>query len=88
MRMQEHALEPHSLEPRVELAVAVTIVAGHRVPGVRGLNADLVRAPCAYRNFDEGGFGADALEQAEFARRQLSAAPDCNSLFSLSVCPH
>jgi hypothetical protein len=85
MRMQEHALESHSFEPRIELAVAVTVVTGHRVTRMRGLNADLVRATRAYRDFHERGFRADALEQPELARRQLPAAADGNSRFSLPM---
>jgi hypothetical protein len=88
MRMQEHPLKPHSVEPRVEFAVPVTVVTRYRVPRMRRLNADLVRAARAERDFDKRRFGADALDQPELACRQLPAAANGNSRFSFAVCPH
>src|SRR6202012_1342238 len=40
--MQEHPLQAHGAEPLVRRFVAVLGVAGQRVPGVLGMNADLV----------------------------------------------
>src|SRR5690349_797346 len=44
VRVKEHALQPERFEIRVEVLVAVTLVAGHRVASVHGMDTDLMRA--------------------------------------------
>ena len=64
-RVQEHALQtqlPHGL---VEAGVTVLLVARHRVPGVLGVHADLVRAAGLERHLQEGRDPAEELHRDE-----------------------
>jgi hypothetical protein len=88
MGVQKHAPEPESLEACIELAIAVTVVSCHRVSRVRRLNPDLVSASRADEYLDERGPGAEALDQAKLARRELSRVADLDARFSLTMSRH
>ncbi len=51
--MEEHPLEPELPQFGVEVGVAVLRIAGHRMIGVRGMHADLMRAAGVDRDLDQ-----------------------------------
>ena len=57
----------------VEAGVTVLLVARHRVPGVRGVHADLVRAAGLERHLQQGRDPAEELHGTKIADRRLAA---------------
>ena len=67
--VQEHAREPEPAHLGIEPGVAVLLIAGDRVAGVRGVHADLMRAARVDRHLDERGALADLHRRERGDRR-------------------
>jgi hypothetical protein len=79
VRVQEHAAQAEALEARIELSIAVSVVASDGVSPVRRVHANLMRASRADRDIDEGSRIADAFDEPKLARRELAAVIDLDA---------
>ncbi len=70
--MQEQPVEAERFHLPVEIPLAVTLVAGERMAGLRRLHPDLVRTAGHDAHFEQGGHAAD-LDRTEDAGRRLAA---------------
>src|SRR5690606_30453105 len=82
------ALQAERRELRVELAVAIALVARERMPGMRGVHADLMRAARRDDDLDEGRDLPVALEQPEVAARGLTVGVDAHARLARRLLAH
>ena len=65
MRMQKHAAQAEIRKRRVELSIAVAIIAGYRMAEMRGMHSYLMRSAGGDRSFDERCTRTERLDQSE-----------------------
>jgi len=72
VRVQKHSVQPEYLHLRVELLIAVLLVACYGMAGVLRVYANLVGAPGEERDLHESRQLAEELHRPELAERRLA----------------
>lgn len=79
--VQEQTLQAGTRQLTIELAVAVAIVKGDRMPGMQGVHADLVGTPGDWAGLHQGGEFVTLLH-LEAGFRRLAFAVDAHDTFT------
>ena len=72
MRVQEHARKAELGELLIEIRIAVFLIARNRVPGVRGVHTDLMRAPREQAHLHERCAFPKELQGAKIRKSRLA----------------